>query len=415
MNIIIINHYAGSPEMGMEYRPYYFAKEWIKFGHNVTIIAGNYSHIRRINPEFETNYTVQNTDGIEYLWIKTSKYRGNGIGRIKNMFDYIRKLTRKAKYISSKYKPDVVIASSTYPSDNYIARKIAKLNNAKYVYEVHDLWPLSLIELGGMSVYHPFVLLMQHGENYAYKKADIVISMLPETREHMKYHGLDLKKWYYIPNGIDPEEWSNRIELNLKTQNFILDIRKKYSYIIAYTGTLGLANSLDTLIHSAKLIENFSVAVVIVGKGPEKNNLLKLVEKEKIINVFFGESISKQEIPALMLLFDILYIGLKYQPLFRFGISPNKMMDYMMSGKPIIQSINAGNNMVKEAGCGFDIESENPEAVAQAIKKLIKMSKNELQLMGENGKKFVTKNHVYQVLAKKYIDIFQKINDKFSE
>ena len=86
MNIFLINHYAGSPEMGMEYRPYYLAKEWINLGHNVTILVANNSHIRQYNPELNSDIIEEDIDGIKYIWVKTPKYEGNGIGRIKNMF-----------------------------------------------------------------------------------------------------------------------------------------------------------------------------------------------------------------------------------------------------------------------------------------------------------------------------------------
>jgi glycosyltransferase involved in cell wall biosynthesis len=248
MNIFLINHYAGSPTMGMEYRPYYLAQEWIKLGHDVTILLANYSHIRQVNPKQDEDLKIEMIDGIRYIWINTPTYDGNGLGRIKNMFAFIQKTLYKASYFTKEFQPNVVIASSTYPSDNYVARKISKLSKAKYIYEVHDLWPLSPMELGGMSKYHPFITTMQHGENFAYRKADAVISMLPKTQEHMKEHGLDLGKWHYIPNGVILDEWQNKEDLNSKTHSKINTIRKKFKKLIAYAGTLGLANALDSLI-----------------------------------------------------------------------------------------------------------------------------------------------------------------------
>lgn len=407
MNIFLINHYAGSPRMGMEYRPYYLAKEWIKLGHSVTILLANNSHIRQYNPKLNADFIEENIDGVHYLWVKTPEYEGNGFGRIKNIFAFVRKTWRKAKFISTKYNPDVVIASSTYPSDNYISKKIAKLSGAKYLYEVHDLWPLSPMELGGMSKYHPFIMLMQHAENFAYKNVDAVISMLPKTKEHMQKHGFDLTKWNYIPNGIILDEWKNKKELNFQTKNEILQIKSQFKNIVAYTGTLGLANALDSLILSAEIVKD--LAFVIVGKGPEKENLQKLIKEKQLKNVFILESINKQEIPSLLGMFDFLYIGLQYQPLFRFGISPNKLIDYMMSGKPIIQAIDAGNNVVKEVACGIDVKPENPQAIADAILKLQNMPKDELELMGQNGHEFVIENHDYKILAKKFIEIIENL------
>ena len=92
MNILLINHYAGSPEMGMEFRPYYFAREWVKAGHRVDIIAADYSHLRRVNPEVDHDFQEDIIDGIHYHWIKTRTYEGNGAKRAITMAQFVSKL-----------------------------------------------------------------------------------------------------------------------------------------------------------------------------------------------------------------------------------------------------------------------------------------------------------------------------------
>lgn len=404
MRIMLINHYAGSPKMGMEYRPYYLAKEWLEMGHQVVIIASTNAHVRTHQPVVNESFTEELIDGIEYLWIKTPPYAGNGFARVLNMKSFVNQLTKNAKKISQKYNPDLVIASSTYPLDNYPARKIANFSKAKYYYEVHDLWPLSPKELGNMSAFHPFILWMQRAENYAYKHADKVISMLPNTKEHMKSHGLSLDKWSYVPNGVNISEWNSNVKLNPVTKNEISSIRDSYNFLVAYTGSFGIANALDSLIKSANFIKNNKIALVLVGEGPEKQNLIELRNSLKLENVFFLEPIPKFEIPAILQNFDALYIGLQRQPLFRFGISPNKLIDYMMASKPIIQAIDAGNNMVEEAQCGFNAEPENPESIANSILLMQNLELEKRGKMGENGKAFVTNYHNYKGLAQKFIE-----------
>ena len=405
MNILIINHYAGSMEMGMEYRPFYFGKKWIKSGHNVTILAADNSHIRKHNPQIKNDFEEKVVNGVKYIWIKTPKYSGNSLRRVYNIFTFVLKGLFNAKFLANKIKPDVVIASSTYTIDNYLARKIAKYTNAKYFYEVHDLWPLSPIELGGMSKYNPFILVMQCCENYAYKYAASVISMLPNTQDHMKAHGLDLSKWHYIPNGFVFDDWQNPKLLNKNTLNKIKEIKQKYDMLVTYTGTLGLANALNFLVLAAEQIQKEKVAVVIVGDGPEKENLKNLVADKNLYNVFILDSIPKTEIPAFLELFDVLYISFQYQPLFRFGISPNKLFDYMMAEKPIIFSIKAGNDLVADAKAGLSIEPENADATANAIIELKNSSVEKLEQMGKNGKEYVLKHHDYNILSKRFLDI----------
>jgi len=409
MNILLINHYAGSPAMGMEYRPWYMAREWVKAGHQVTIVAATNAHVRTVQPRTSHKFQEENIDGITYLWVKTPPYEGNGAKRILNMFSFYRKLKCHARKLAMKYKPDAVIASSTYPMDNYAAAKIAKFSGAKHFYEVHDLWPLSPMELGGYKASHPFIKYLQRAEDFAYKRADGVISMLPKTLEYMQGRGLKTEKWHYVPNGINMEEWINNETIPDSVVDQLVNIKHKYSCLVAYTGSMGIANALTTFIDAARLLENKGIAFIIVGKGPEKNALVQ--RSEGIENVFFFEPVAKQQIPDLLPRFDFLYVGLQRQSLFRFGVSPNKLFDYMMAGKPVIQAIDAGNDPVAESGCGISIEPENPQALADAILRMKNMSNEERVQMGHAGRTYVLKNHDYKVLADKCLNILSGKND----
>lgn len=126
MKILLINHYAGSPEMGMEFRPYYMAREWVKYGYEVDIIAADYSHLRRKNPKVLHDWQEENIDGIHYHWIRTGNYRGNGVRRALTMFRFVGKIWLKAKTIAREWRPDVIITSSTYPLDTYAGQRIRK-------------------------------------------------------------------------------------------------------------------------------------------------------------------------------------------------------------------------------------------------------------------------------------------------
>lgn len=399
MNIMLINHYAGSPEMGMEYRPFYLAKQWQAMGHTVVIVAASFAHIRTHQPVVSSDFQEDIIHDVKYLWVTTPKYQGNGFARVKNMYVFTRKLKKKASFLAKKYKPDLVIASSTYPLDNYPARKIAQLSGAKYFYEVHDLWPLSPKELGGMPAYHPFIMWMQKAENYAYRHADKVVSMLPATLEYMKSHGLSPEKWMYVPNGINTEEWEKIEPLNKNTAETLSDIKRRYKTTVAYTGSFGIANALWSLLDAAEALRDEGVAVILAGGGPELENLRKIKREKALDNVFFISAVPKKQMPALLQKFDFLYIGLQRQSLFRFGISPNKLIDYMMAGKPVIQAVEAGNNMVEEASCGIAVEPENPGALVDAVKRLMKTPAAELEKMGKNGRAFVLAHHDYKVLA----------------
>jgi len=405
MNILLINHYAGSPRHGMAYRPYYLAREWVRAGHRVRILVADRSHIRARQPDLAGKARLDETiDGVEYSWYRTPPYNGNGIGRVRNMGAFVTALYLESKDIARAYKPDVVIASSTYPMDIWPAHRIARLAKAKLLFEVHDLWPLSPMELGGMSKWHPFIMLVQQAEDYAYRHADRVVSMLPKVREYMMSRGLAPEKLHFVPNGIDPGEWlTDRPDLPDEVGATLGRLRAQGSAIVGYAGTHGVSNALDNMLDAARLMQGEKVAFVLVGGGPSKASLQERASRENLDNIYFLDPVEKSRVPSLLTHFDIAYIGWHRHPLYRFGIAPNKLMDYMMAACPVLHAVEAGNDPVREAGCGLTIEPDNPRAVVEGIRTLLALPADERRAMGERGKAFVLENLTYPVLGRRFL------------
>lgn len=417
MSILYINHYAGSIYHGMEYRPYYLAREWVRQGHTVTIVASSYSHVRQLNPDFKDpsllpiqnlsakHYRQQNIDGINYIWCKTPGYTENGIMRVVNIFCFLHRLRVLRKYFKAQ-KIDMVIASSTYPFDTKVASAIACEHNAKFVYEVHDLWPLTPMELGGMSKYHPFIWLMQRAENFGYKNADKVVSLLPQAKSYMQEHGMAENKFTYIPNGVAIADWqAKHDDLDQELQATLTSFQQKHLFLIGYAGGMGEANALDFLLDAGKkLLElDNSLGIVLVGDGPLKAKLLEHQQQEQLTNMLILPAINKGQIPAFLSQMDSLYIGWNNLPIYRFGICPNKLFDYMLSAKPIIHSVTAGNDLVTEANCGLSVPAEDVRAITETILKMSKLDNQKRAVMGQNGLDYVIKHHDYAVLAKQFI------------
>jgi len=407
MTILLINHYAGGPPFGMEHRPFYMAREWVRRGHDVTILAATQSHLRTRNPEPGDMHL----EGIHYRFLETPAYQGNGLGRVRNMLAFVAGLTRDADRLAAELKPDAVIASSTYPLDMYPARRIARLARkhgakGRLLFEVHDLWPLSPKELGNMSSWHPFIMGMQKAENDAYRAADRVVSMLPKAEAHMRAHGMAPEKFAYVPNGIDVQEWEAATEPLPETHREALaKLREEGRFIVLYAGSHGLANALQYLIDAAPRLGDAPITLVLVGQGPDKDALQS--RARGMDNVLFLPPVPKGAIPALLDATDALFLGWNRVPLYRFGISPNKLMDYMMAAKPVIHSVEAGNDPVAESGCGFTVAPEDPEAIAQAILRMRDLSPEEREAMGARGRAFVREHHDYRVLARLFLEVME--------
>ena len=401
MRILLINHYAGSPRHGMEYRPFYLAREWTRLGHTVTIVGASQSHVRATQP----SGSAEVIDGVQYRWLDTPAYRGNGVGRTWNIAVFCLRLAAGARALASELRPDVVIASSTYPFDIWPAARIARLAGAKLVHEVHDLWPLSPIELGGMSRRHPFIVACQAAEDYACRNADVVVSMLPRVHDHLASRGLDLRRLRIVPNGVLPEEWDGaRAPLPAAVQGWIDDAHRAGRHVVVYAGAHGLANALDTLLDAAKHLAAEPFSFLLVGNGTERERLLQRVAAEGLAHVMLAPPVPKAQVPTLLAAADIAYVGLQRVPIFRFGIAPNKLMDYMMAGCVILNAIEAGNDPVAESGCGLTVEAESPGAIADGLRRLAAVPPAERAEMGRRGRAHVLAHHTWPVLAQRFVE-----------
>ena len=114
--------------------------------------------------------------------------------------------------------------------------------------------------------------------------------------------------------------------------------------------------------------------------------------------------------PVILQEMDALYIGLKGDPLFRFGVSPNKLMDYMMAAKPVIYAIQSGNNLVAESGCGISVPPESPEDIVKAVLGLMNLSTEDRKQMGQKGRIYIRENHDYRLLAKQFLAVLEGLN-----
>ncbi len=401
MNILYLNHYAGSPALGMEYRPYYLAREWVRAGHRVQVLAANFSHVRTHQPAAGDEVI----DGIAYRWLPTPRYRGNGVGRLRNIASFLRQAWDLAPKLATSPRPDVVIASSTYPMDCWVARRIARRAGAMLVHEVHDLWPLSPIELSGMSQWHPFALLCQAAENSAYRHADLVVSMLPKVHEHMAAHGLDLSRLVIVPNGVSPDDWQAAPQaLRDDVQQAIDGARAAACVVVGYTGSMGQPNALDTLLDAAARLRDQPLHFVLVGDGHLREHLASRIAAEGLARVSLLPPVPKSQVPSLLAQIDIATIGWQRVPIYRFGIAPNKLMDYMMAGCAVLHSVDAGNDPVADAGCGLSVPPGDAAAVADGLTQLATLPSAERRAMGERGRAYVLAHHTYSVLAGRFLD-----------
>lgn len=355
-------------------------------------------------PETKKLFTKEIVEGIEFNWIKLRNYgTGKSIGRIFSMFEFAIKVL----WIRSESLPDIIITPSVSMLpvwSIFFLKKVRWKNKPKVIFEIRDIWPLTLILLGKKSRGNLFIRLLSLTEKFAYHKADYIISTLHMCQQHIDTITKSNYRFKWIDNGINIPESSATLPDDIKA---LIPTNK---FLVGYTGALGIANAMDSFIDAAKILQkNTSLHFVIVGDGYEKKSLMDM--SRNMTNITFIPKVNKNIIPPILSLFDVLYFSFQNAPdLYKFGVSANKTYEYMLSAKPIILScVDMDYNIIKDANCGLVIRPESPELIVEAINELYAMTEDQRMALGENGRKYILENNTFDILADKLIDVFHDL------
>lgn len=391
--IWLINQYSTTPATGMGGRHHYLARELAKQGHEVTVIAASWHHLLR-EADAPDQPQTEYVDGYRFHRVNMPRYKGaHSKARIRNWFMFAYKIRRLDRQLGEK--PDVILYSSLSLIGYLGAERLAKRLGVRLVFEVRDPWPLTLTEGLGVSPRHPFVRFLQWIEDRAYRKSDAIVANFEGGIEHMVTRGADRAKFTWVSNGVSLDE----AEACEPLAQEIMDQIPQQGLRIAYVGTLGHMNELDTLIDAMAKVEGASA--VIVGKGPARARLEQKVADLGLSNVVFVGAIPKRQVHSLLKHCDACWIGWKISALYAFGISANKLFDYLFSGKPVLNSYTGQYDPVQRYEAGITVPAEDHKSLAEAIQTLRDMPAEARAQMGANGQKAVREVYDYAKLAVK--------------
>ena len=409
MVIWIFNHYATIPSLAGGTRHYDLAKELIKKGHTVTIFASSFDHPTRTEKHIHhpaVKILEENIDGIRFIWVKTTPYQKNDWRRVLNMLSYSVREYFYAKKLSEK--PDVVIGSLMHPFAALIGYMIARKKKTLFYFEERDLWPQTLIDLGKVSAKHPVVKVLSWLERFLYRKAHRIIVLFDKAVDYIESQGISRDKVIYLPNGIDLERFRDK-NLPLPPEHESEMSRLKDKFIAIYSGTHGLTNNLDVILDAAKIIQEKTEEIhfLLVGDGPEKDRLIRRKLQEGLNNVTFMSPVPKKLIPAILSQVHVGLLPLQNSPVFKWGISPNKLYDYMSSSLPVILICEVEDKFfLEEFNAGIVVRERFSEKLAEAILALSN-DREQARLMGANAREYVESRHSWDMLAEKFLDVLK--------
>ncbi len=395
MKILIINQFASTPayNTGAGERHYFIANKLALKDFEFCIVSGGTNHLFENKPVTNKIFNEEAITGGRMIWIRLKNYKPNSfLGRSFSWFEFLFKLFLIP--VKKRLKPELVVVSSMSLWSAIYGIYLKRRFKIPFILEIRDIWPLTPVEVGGISKFHPFIVLFKILEKYVYRKADHIISLMPRFDIHL-YNTIGIRK---------PVSWiPNAIEADLLDEDaYDLKFLNNERFSIIYAGALGYANAMDCFIEAANLLEGTEIDFYLIGNGPEKHKLQSLAANNK--NIRFQDKISKQSVLRLLRKADAGFISWRDLHLYQFGVSANKYNDYMLAGLPIISASNIPDDPAIIAGCGFQVPAGDANKIANAIMRLYNMPKAERQLLGSKGREYVLENNTYDRIALLYED-----------
>jgi len=396
----LLNHYAVSPREAGGTRHYSLAKYLIDHDWDMPIIAASTDHNTGKSRFYSHQIVHETCNQVDFFYLPCPEYKGNGLRRVLNMLAYFyHAVCLCFKKPNSLSVPDVIIGSSVHPLAALAAYILSIRFKVPFVFEIRDLWPESLVVIGKIRRNSIIAKVMYGIESFLLSKAKKVISLLPGVPEYIKSKGYNSEKCIWISNGIDLVEF-DQYKVEVTTDLGSPD----WNLTLMYVGAMGHANELFTLLDGfsayQKIFPMGKTGLILVGAGPLKQALQRYVEKKGIKRVNWHNPLPKKKLPSILQNADAFIITVKNMPeLYRYGISMNKIFDYMASEKPTIIACSALNNPIAECGGGNVVQAGDIEGISKAIHDIECMPEYTRKNMGKLARNHVTKEYDFKNLS----------------
>ncbi len=399
----IVNHYADAPDRANGTRHYDFARRLVERGFDVTIFASSFSHVTGAEERLRPGqlYRSELFDGVRFIWLRTMRYRGNGVRRQINMLSFVATLL----VVQTRFRaPDAIIGSTVHPFAALGGWVVSKLRRATFMFEVRDLWPQTLVDLGAMRVGSPGERLLRMLEAFLVRRATVVITLLPGMRDYLLERGLPAGHVRYIPNGVDLKIFDEASASDApELAEFFAAVQRMRAegrVVLAYVGAMGRVNAVGTIVTAAAIAEARSpgsVGVLLVGDGPERPRLERQVATADGVEII--RPVPKRLVPTILRAIDAGIVHTASSPIYRYGMSFNKLFEYLAAARPVVFACESAYDPVAMAGCGISLPPMDPDRLADAFLQIAAAGLEERSRMGRAGRDYVSREHDIEQLA----------------
>lgn len=366
---------------GQSPRTYDFSVELVRRGHEVTMFTNGYCHFtHKERLRDDELWRVEMVDGIRVVWLKTRPYVGNGLGRGLNMLDNVRRVLQSSRTLGDR--PDVVLGPSVPLLTGWAAARLADRYRVPFIFEVRDVWPDALVDIGGLKKNSLMYRVFRHVEKLMYRKAARISSTLPNLADHVAGSGSDPAKIVCIPNGVDLAPYN-------KPESY--DGGAGRQLVVMYVGGFGLDHDVPTIIRAAKILQDEGdqrFRFIVIGGGVRKAQCEEEARSCQLRNLELRNPVPKTSLPEVQRDADILVAAITDSKSYRFGLNLNKLCSYFASARPVLFSGNPPNDPVAESGGGISVKAEDPQAMVDGLRALAQREPAERIRMGESGRRY---------------------------
>lgn len=389
-------------------RGFFLLEELAKLGQRCVLISSDSNHLAE-TPTMEAPYADETFRGVQVRWIRTMNYRTARDWR--RMLSWISFEWRVVRMPTRTLpKPDVVIASSLSILSILSGVYYRWRYRAKLIFEVRDIWPLVLVEEGGFSKWNPLVLFCGVIERFAYYAADDIVGTMPNLSPHVASVLGRSKPARCVPMGVDASAITEAMDVPEEYASAYLN---HDGFTVCHAGTIGGTNALDTLFECARLMKDEDrVRFLIVGDGYMKAHYQALAADLK--NVVFAPRVPKSMVQSILAKVDAVYFAAHPSRVLDYGQSLNKVVDYMLSARPVIASYSGFPSMIDEAQCGAYVPAGDATALKAEITRVLSLTTEERREMGARGRAWILANRRYSKLASDYLGILNELFDRGS-
>jgi glycosyltransferase involved in cell wall biosynthesis len=397
--IWVLNKYASGHEDGFETRTMAIAREWVKAGHRVVVICSNANHVTG-NRDLSEPVESRVLTGVRVIRLRTRRYeRTASAQRVLSWVDFERVVL--AAPLSELPHPDVIVVSSLSLLSVVSGMALARRYTCPWVFEVRDIWPLTLVEEGGVSAWHPFTMLLSALERLAYSRAALIVGTMPNLVAHVRARVRRPVPVSCVPFGFDPTSAAAVLPPRTRTND-------GPSLVVGYAGSIGVSNALDTLVECAiQLREDSRFRFVIAGDGDRRQVLMD--RTRDCPNVAWLGRVPRHEVHAILSSCDLLYFAAHQSKVWEYGMSLNKLTDYLLSARPILGSYSGFPSILDEASCGRFVPAADAGALLRALHDFRELPESARAQMGRSGRDWLFANRAWARIAKGYLDLLDQL------